>query len=412
MLSAKLEGEGGIIVQFSIHEGEPGKETASIPAYCQPTAADVARQFHRSLEGYQATPLHDLTGLAQLAGVARVLVKDEAERFGLNAFKVLGASYAVARVMAQRLGVTNMDFTELVTAAQAQKEQITFVTATDGNHGRAVAWAAQQLGQRAVVYLPQGAAQSRVDAIIGHGAEAIVIAANYDMAVRCAAEQAEKNGWLLVQDTAWQGYEEIPAWIMQGYTTLAAEAWEQMQVLDVQPTHVFLQAGVGSLAGSQLGYWQTQAELDKPPVFVVMEPSNAACFYLSIRQGDGQSHVVTGDLQTIMAGLSCGEPNPLAWPLLRDYAAAFVSCPDYVAAYGMRILGNPWLGGPRIIAGESGAVGAGLVALLAEPAYASWRQQSKLDENSVVLLVNTEGATDPVNYENVVWRGQHPLPRA
>lgn len=393
--------------------GAPSKQPVAIPAYCQPTAAAVARQFHQGLTGYQVTPLHDLPGLAQLAGVAKVLVKDEAERFQLNAFKVLGASYAVARLLAQRLGLEagNLDLAKLAAAAQAQQQRITFVTATDGNHGRAVAWAAQQLGQHAVIYLPQGAAQSRVQAIAGHGAEAIVVGANYDAAVRFAAEQAERNGWLLVQDTAWAGYEEIPAWIMQGYTTLAQEAWEQMQALNVQPTHVFLQAGVGSLAASQLGYWQTQSDLDKPPVIVVMEPSNAACFYLSAEQYDGQAHTVTGDLQTIMAGLSCGEPNPLAWPLLRDYATAFASCPDHVAAYGMRILGNPWMGGPRITAGESGAVGAGLVALLAEPSYEAWREQLKLDENSVVLLLNTEGATDPVSYQNVVWRGHHPLPR-
>lgn len=398
---------------LSFSDGFPRhEEPVAIPSYCQPTAAAIARRFHKGLDGYQSTPLHDLPALAQLAKVGKVLVKDEAERFQLNAFKVLGASYAVARLLAQRLGLdaSNLDFDRLAAAVQAQQEQLTFVTATDGNHGRAVAWAAQQLGQRAVVYLPQGAAPSRVAAIAGHGAEALVLDTNYDEAVRFAAAQAERNGWLLVQDTAWDGYEEIPAWIMQGYTTLADEAWEQMQALGVQPTHVFLQAGVGSLAGSQLGYWQTQRELARPPQFVVMEPSNAACFYLSAQQGDGQAHTVTGELKTIMAGLSCGEPNPLAWPLLRDYATAFVSCPDYVAAYGMRILGNPWLGGPRLTAGESGAVGAGLIALLAEPGYAAWRQRLGLDESSVVLLINTEGATDPVNYRNVVWGGQHPVP--
>ncbi len=397
---------------LAFHIGVPSKQPVAIPTYCQPAAAAVARRFHRGLAGYQPTPLYDLPGLAKLAGVSRVLVKDEAERFQLNAFKVLGASYAVARLLALRLGVeaSNLNLEKLAAAAQAQQKRLTFVTATDGNHGRAVAWAAQQLGQQAVIYLPQGAAQSRIEAIAGHGAEAVVIDANYDAAVRFAAEQTEQNGWLLVQDTAWDGYEAIPAWIMQGYTTLAQEAWEQMQMLAVQPTHVFLQAGVGSLAASQLGFWQTLSDLDSPPVFVVMEPSNAACFYLSAQRGNSQAYAVTGELQTIMAGLSCGEPNPLAWPLLRDYATAFVSCPDYVAAYGMRILGNPWLGGPRVTAGESGAVGAGLVALLAEPRYAAWRQQLRLDENSVVLLINTEGATDPENYHNVVWRGHHPLP--
>lgn len=398
---------------LSLCIGRHNKEgPTAIPNYCQPAAAADARRFHSGLAGYQVTPLYDLPGLARLAKVGKVLVKDEAERFGLNAFKVLGASYAIARLLARRLGLDtcDLDFAKLTAAVQAQEKQLTFVTATDGNHGRAVAWAAQQLGQRAVVYLPQGAAPSRVAAIAGHGAEAVVLDTNYDEAVRFAAEQAEQKGWLLVQDTAWEGYEEIPSWIMQGYTTLAAEVWEQMRALGVQPTHVFLQAGVGSLAASQLAYWQSQKELAQPPQFVVMEPDNAACFYLSAQKDDGQPHAVTGDLETIMAGLSCGEPNPLAWPILRDYAAVFASCPDYVAAYGMRILGNPWLGGPRITAGESGAVGAGLVALLAEPSYAQWRRRLQLDENSVVLLINTEGATDPVNYERVVWGGQYPLP--
>ncbi|HBK84850.1 MAG TPA: diaminopropionate ammonia-lyase [Firmicutes bacterium] len=392
--------------------GAPSAQPNAIPTFCHPSAATVARRFHCKLPGYRPTSLHDLKGLARLAGVGKVLVKNEAERFGLDAFKVLGASFAVANLLARRLGLEDdeLDLAVLAARAQAQLGQQTFVTATDGNHGRAVAWAAQQLGQQAVVYLPQGAAKSRIDAITRHGAKAIVVAANYDAAVLLAAEQADGNGWLLVQDTAWDGYEEIPAWIMQGYTTLAAESWEQMQELGLEPTHVFLQAGVGSLAGSQLGYWQTQKELKKPPQFVVMEPSNAACFYSSARQGDKRAHTVTGDLQTIMAGLSCGQPNPLAWPLLRDYATAFVSCPDYVAAYGMRILGNPCSGDQRIIAGESGAIGAGVLALLADPRYSAWRQLLGLDEDSVVLLINTEGATDPISYRDIVWGGQYPLP--
>lgn len=392
--------------------GKPNVQPIPVPSYCQPAAAGQTLEFHRGLTGYKPTTLHDVVGLAALAGVKHVLLKDEAERFGLNAFKVLGASFATAKLLAERLALPSdkLNLATLAAKARATKEQLTFVTATDGNHGRAVAWAAQQLGQSAVVYMPQGTAQSRVDAIAGHGAEVIVIDGNYDIAVQFAAEQAENNGWLLVQDTAWDSYQQIPAWIMQGYTTLAAEAWEQMQTLDVQPTHVFLQAGVGSFAAAQLAYWQSLTDLREPPQFIVMEPDNAACFYRSVEQGGGQSVTVGGDLQTIMAGLSCGTPSQLAWPLLRDYAAAFVSCPDYVAAYGMRILGNPWQGGQHITAGESGAVGAGLIALLAEPAYAAWRQRLALDENSVVLLINTEGATDPINYQDIVWGGKHPLP--
>ncbi|NLY53487.1 MAG: diaminopropionate ammonia-lyase [Firmicutes bacterium] len=400
---------------MSIHkvkfcEGVPHRPAVEIPAYCRPEAAAAARRYHQDLPGYEPTPLHCLPGLAQVAKVGRVVVKDEALRFNLNAFKVLGASYAIARLLAQQLQLDGdqLNWEQLASLTKERLGQITLVTATDGNHGRAVAWAAEQLGQRAVVYLPQGAAPSRIEAIAGHGAEVIVTDSNYDDAVRLAAAQAAANGWFLVQDTAVPGYEDIPAWIMQGYTTIAAESWEQMQVLGLRPTHIFLQAGVGSLAASQVGYWQGQLA-EHPPKFVVMEPEQAACFYLSAKQKDGQPHAVGGNLETIMAGLSCGEPNPLAWPLLRDYTTAFASCPDYVAAYGMRIFGNPWAGGERITAGESGAVGAGLLALLAQPTYQAWRQRLGLTQDSVVLLINSEGATDPVNYQAIVWDGKYPL---
>ena len=301
-------------IQMHFSSGADASKRIPIPAYCQSTAAAAARQFHQGLPGYQPTPLHEVKGLAQLAAVGQVWVKDEAGRFDLDAFKVLGASYAVARLLAHELQLDDavgLSLAELAAQAQQQLGQLTLVTATDGNHGRAVAWAAQQLGQQAIVYLPQGAAASRVMAIEQLGAQAVVTDSNYDDAVRLAAQQAEANGWFLVQDTAGPGYTQIPTWIMQGYTTLAAEAWQQLQVQGVRPTHIFLQAGVGSMAAAVLGYFMDVLD-ERPPKVVIMEPERAACYYQSARRGDGLPHAVIGDLQTIMAGLSCG--NLIRWP--------------------------------------------------------------------------------------------------
>ncbi|AFM41024.1 diaminopropionate ammonia-lyase [Desulfosporosinus acidiphilus SJ4] len=373
---------------------------------------DKARKFHATFPDYQATPLRSLKNLASNYGVRGIYVKDESFRFGLNAFKALGGSYAIGRYLAQRL---NKDISELpykvLTSPEIKKQlgDITFATTTDGNHGRGIAWTARQLGQKSVVYMPKGSSQFRLEKIREEGAEASITDLNYDDAVRMTAEKAEKNGWVVVQDTSWEGYEEIPSWIMQGYGTMSAEALEELNNLGVEkPTHIFVQAGVGALAGSVQGYFASLFQEERPKT-VVVEANKADCLYKSALAGDGRPRVVGGDMSTIMAGLACGEPNLIGWNILKDYSQLFVSAPDWVAARGMRVLANPLLGDPRVISGESGAVTAGLLnSFLKDKAFKSAREQLNINDQSQILIFNTEGNTDPYKYLSIVWDGELP----
>lgn len=372
-----------------------------------------ARAFHRSFPQYSVTPLAELSGLAGELGLAGLYVKDESYRFGLNAFKVLGGSFAMARYIAQKTGkdVSEMSY-DYLTSDKLKEEfgQATFFTATDGNHGRGVAWAANKLGQKAVVHMPKGSVKTRFDNIAREGAQVTIEEVNYDDCVRmAAAEAAATPNGVVVQDTAWEGYEEIPAWIMQGYGTMASEAADQLRELGAgRPTHVFVQAGVGSLAGAIQGFFVNRYP-DCPPTVVVMEAKAADCLYQGALAGDGKPRFVTGDLQTIMAGLACGEPNTISWDILENHTAAFLSCPDWVSAKGMRMLSSPVKGDPRVISGESGAVGVGVIStVMTDDAYADFRAAVGLDGFSRVLLFSTEGDTDPVNYRKIVWDGEHP----
>ena len=287
---------------------------------------------------------------------------------------------------------------------------VTFATATAGNHGRGVAWTAQQLGQRGIVYLPRGAARRRVEAILETGSEAVVTDLNYDDTVKLARQKAKEEGWHLIQDTAWAGYELIPRWIMQGYTTIAAEISDQLENKGLpQPTHLFLQAGVGSFASAILGYFVNR-DRERYPKTIIMEPERAACIFESAVAGEKEPRLAAGDLGSIMAGLSCKEPSPIAWDIIRPFADGYLVCPDYVAAQGIRILANP-LGDDPIVAGESGAIGTGLLALLLlQQDCKQLRDKLGLDDKAKVLLINTEGDTNPVNYRQIVWNGKYPLP--
>ena len=372
-----------------------------------------ARFFHSSFPQYSITPLARLDGMAKYLGLGGLFVKDESYRFGLNAFKVLGGSFAMARYIAQQMGkdVSEMTY-DYLTSESFRKEfgQATFFTATDGNHGRGVAWAAHKLGQKAVVHMPKGSSQARFDNIAKEGAQVTIEDVNYDDCVRmAAAEAAQTKHGVIVQDTAWPGYEEIPSWIMQGYGTMASEAAEQLRQCEVnRPTHVFVQAGVGSLAGAVVGYF-TNLFPNNPPKFVVMEAAAADCLYKGAVAGDGKPRIVTGDLQTIMAGLACGEPNTLSWDILRNHVTAFVSCPDWVSAKGMRMLGVPVKGDPVVISGESGAVGMGVLdAIMSDDAYKDLREALELDRFSQVLMFSTEGNTDPLKFRRVIWDGEYP----
>ena len=365
-----------------------------------------ARAFHRSFPQYSVTPLARLDGMAAHLGLGALWVKDESYRFGLNAFKVLGGSFAMGRYIAGELGkdVSELSY-DYLTSPSFRRDfgQAVFFTATDGNHGRGVAWAANKLGQKSVVHMPKGSAKSRFDNIAKEGAQVTIEEVNYDDCVRmAAAEAAETEHGVVVQDTAWEGYEEIPSWIMQGYGTMAEEAAEQM---GERPTHVFIQAGVGSLAGAVVGCFANLYP-DNPPKFIVMEAGAADCLYQGALAGDGAPRTVGGDLQTIMAGLACGEPNTISWDILRNHADAFLSCPDWVSAKGMRMLAAPVKGDPAVTSGESGAVGMGvLAALMGDPSYQDLREALGLSQDSRVLLFSTEGDTDPEQYRKIVWGG-------
>lgn len=370
-----------------------------------------ARTFHESFPQYSTTPLAKLDNMASYLGVKELYVKDESYRFGLNAFKVLGGSFAMARYIA---GQTNKDVSELpynvLTSDKLREEfgQATFFTATDGNHGRGVAWAANRLKQKAVVFMPKGSTKTRFDNIAKENATVTIEEVNYDECVRMAAAAAAKtpNG-VVVQDTAWDGYEEIPAWIMQGYGTMAMEATEQLNEDGCdRPTHVFVQAGVGSLAGAVTGYFVNRYP-ENPPKIVVAEAEAAACLYKGAAAKDGKIRFVEGDLETIQAGLACGEPNTISWDILKNHVTVFAACPDWVATKGMRLLAAPFKGDPQVISGESGAVPTGLLASIMQmDEYKELKDYLQLDENSRVLVFSTEGDTDPDRFKEIVWDGK------
>jgi diaminopropionate ammonia-lyase len=371
-------------------------------------------RFHRKLPDYQPTRLVHLEQLARSWGVSDVWVKDESTRFGLGAFKVLGGSYAIARLLCQKLGrdIDDIAYDDLVSEdVRKRLGQMTFATATDGNHGRGVAWAAEQLKQQAIIYMPKGSALSRVANIRSHGAHVEVTNLNYDDAVRLCCRKAREQDWVVVQDTVWEGYTHVPQWIMQGYMTLCAETVDQMVSTEAAaPTHVFIQAGVGAFAGAMVGYLVNKYR-QSPPRFTIMEPRRAACIFSSIAAGDGQPHRVSGDLKTIMAGLACGEPNIIAWDILRDFCSCYISCDDFVAADGIRILANPLAGDSAVEAGESGAVGIGLLERVCHhPDLHSLKQKLAIGPDSRLLFFNTEGATDPYNRREILWYGKYPNP--
>ncbi len=376
---------------------------------------EKAHQFHHQLDGFRMSPLKHLPELASMIGVGGIWVKDESQRLALNSFKVLGGSFALYQFLRKRLGIRDRELTasELKSeAVRAQLGDITFATATDGNHGRGVAWAAMQLGFKCIVYVHERTSKPRIKAIEEYGATVKVINGTYDDAVREITLDAKENGWQIISDTSWEGYQDIPLWVMQGYTTLLAETQEQLGAQGVtKPTHVFVQAGVGALAASVIGYYARLFGEDRP-VTVVVEPDQAECLFESVKIGDGAPHSVEGDLDTIMAGLACGDPSPIAWDILYRCTDFFLSCPDYVAAKGMRVYGVPLHDDPFIISGESGAVTLGALMFASEtPALAELKKKMKLDASSQILLINTEGNTDPEDFRRVVWEGGDSVPK-
>ena len=340
-------------------------------AWSCPPVSDEVMAFHRSLAGYRATPLVELPDVAAALGVGRVFAKDESSRLGLPAFKALGASWAIHRALAAGLG--------------GGRQPVTFATATDGNHGRAVARFARLLGHRARVFVPAGVSAQAIAAIEAEGAPVTDIGGSYDDAVAAAAAFADAEGKVLLQDTAWPGYERIPGWIAEGYDTLFAEADEQLAGLGlVAPDLVVVPVGVGSLAQAAVTHARSRTTPARTAVLSV-EPSVAACVLTSVRAGELAS--VTTQV-TSMAGLNCGTPSSLAWPILRVGLDAAVAVDDDEA----------FAAGPRLRAGgvDAGPCGcaalAGAMATLTGDGAAERRATLRLPPDATVLLVITEGA--------------------
>ncbi len=349
--------------------------------------------------GYAPTTLVPLDDVARALGLAAVHYKDEGSRFGLGSFKALGGAYAVrqhlAGVLAAELGHAVTTEALLAGHHRARTEAVTVATATDGNHGRAVAWGAKLFGCRAVIYIHQTVSVGRQAAIERYGATVVRTIGVYDDAVRQCAADAAANGWTVVSDTAYPGYRDIPRAVMHGYTVMVEETLRQWPATGA-PSHVLVQGGCGGLAAAVAAHlWQRLGA--RRPRFIVVEPERAACLFASAWAG--KPTAITGPLDTMMAGLACGEVSVLAWEMLMRAADAFMTIPDHGAIEAMRLLANRR---PPVVAGESAV--AGLSALRAVAADTATRDALGLDYDSRVLVFGSEGATDPELYARIVGR--------
>lgn len=338
--------------------------------------------------GYAATPLHRLDGLARQLGLRALWYKDERGRFGLKSFKALGGAYAVRRVLDRQA---------------RPAAEVTVTCATDGNHGRSVAWGAQLFGCKCVIFIHETVSAGRAAAIARYGADVVRVQGNYDDAVRHAAAEAARHGWFVVSDTSYEGYRDVPVDVMHGYGVMAAEIVRRLPADEV-PTHVFVQVGVGALAAAICASLWLAWGMHRPR-FVAVEPDRADCLVRSIEAG--RPVAVHGDLDTVMAGLACGEVSELAWEILREGADAAIAVTDDYALTAVRAFAAPRDGDPVIVAGETG--GAGLAALLALNDRPEMRAPLGLGADSRVLLLGSEGDTDPEIYRRIVGKSAEEL---
>lgn len=351
----------------------------------------------------EPTPLVPLQGLARELGVARIDLKDESKRASLGSFKALGASIALIRLIQRIWPEQNYQAKDLFQGKHAQAlSNFTVISATDGNHGRSLAAAAHDIGCRCVIVLHKNVSMEREEAIASHGATIVRIAGNYDASVEEAARLAEENGWRVVSDTSYDGYEEIPRDVMQGYGTIPEEILEQLEVGANDPcpyTHVFLQGGVGGMAAGIASYLNERFGA-KRPTYIAVEPKQADCLYQSAIAGHAAN--ATGSVDSVMAGLACGETSPLAWRFLQPSVDYFLTIDDGEAVEAMRVLASGQAGDAPVVSGESGAAGlAGLMHLVKNEEL---RIKTGLNDQARILLISTEGATAPAVYEELVGK--------
>ena len=371
------------------------------------TAAEEVERYLTYRDNHAPTPLHTLPALAAELGVGTIHVKDEGFRLGLGSFKALGGSYAVIRLVleeaSRRLG-RQIDIAELnAPEVRSIAAGMTMACATDGNHGRSVAQGAQLVGAKAAIFVHSGVSEERVAAIARFGADMIRVKGTYDDSVAEAARVAAAQGWIVVSDTSWPGYERIPGLVMQGYTAMVRETLRQLRE---PPTHVFVQAGVGGVAAAVAGHLAL-ALGDQQPTFVVVDPARAACLFETARAGHPVK--ITHGEPTVMAMLECYEPSLVAWRVLSRVADAFMTVDEEDAVAIMNRLARPAGNDPAIVAGESG--GAGLAGLIRAAADPEIRTALNLNEASRVFVINTEGATDPERYAELVGMRPHAVNR-
>ena len=363
---------------------------------------DAAEKEISGWPGYASTALHEMPDLAKKLGIAALYYKDESTRFGLKSFKALGGAYAVFRLIQKNIALQHDGYLaspeEILSGKYTEIISKIIVTcATDGNHGRSVAWGAQLFGCRCVIYIHATVSEGRRAAIALYGAEVIRLKGNYDDSVHHAARQAAEHGWTVVSDTTYEGYRDIPIDVMHGYGVMSREIVNELR--DHPPTHVLVQAGVGALAASICAtFWQAWGP--NRPQFVIIEPERADCFFQSGQVG--HPVLVTGDLDTVMAGLACGEVSPVAWDILKNGINCYATIADEFALEGMRVFANPIGNDPTIVSGETGSTGLGL--LMAAQGNATLWDAMNLNTDSRVLLIGSEGDTDPVIYKEVVGK--------
>lgn len=384
-------------VGIESHTAKPGfghAATATLPR----EGFDLAQREIQSWSGYKRAPMPSFQGLAEALDLGAVYYKHEGLRFGLGSFKAIGGAYAVLRVLQREL--TKKTGRE-VTADEIRNgthtagiADITVISATDGNHGRSVAWGAQRFGAPCRIYIHKEVSAFRADAMRQLGAEVIRVDGDYDASVAQTRTDAAAHGWLIVSDTSWPGYTQAPLDVMAGYGVMAREI---VQDLALPPTHVFLQGGVGGLAAAVTAVFLQEWEQNAPRVIVV-EPELAPCLFASA-QANRPTAVEVGE-ETIMAGLSCGAPSELAWNVLEEAASGFMKIPDQLVAPAVRLLANGAFGDEPIEAGESAV--AGLIGLICASLRTDLRQQYQITPQSRVMLIGSEGVTDPHVFDRIM----------